>query len=251
MTQNGFLGTIGWIKGNLMSNSELLDKNYNNENFYPGSNPPPSSNSTKPEFPFEIVGNPVVDHKFDVSGFTNSDYIKVGELDKFTGNYEIGICFTTPDEAILTPTASKSLLGLFSGTSMEYGSLYGRLTCEPTTHGIFISSTKWTSNTGAGYQTTLCKADKITNFKANTKYLLRIKRTLDTKYVIIDFSLIDVKAETTFATYQYKSLLSDASDYIKGIADFSHTYIGKMFNANHGSAYPSTIHLAECYFRAL
>lgn len=43
MTQNGFLGTIGWIKGNLMSNPNLLDKNYNNENFYPGSPDIPNS----------------------------------------------------------------------------------------------------------------------------------------------------------------------------------------------------------------
>ena len=45
MTQNGFLGTIGWIKGNLMSNPNLKDKGYSNENFYPGAPNIPNSGS--------------------------------------------------------------------------------------------------------------------------------------------------------------------------------------------------------------
>ena len=58
MTQNGFLGTIGWIKGNLMSNPNLLDKNYNNENFYPGS----------PDIPNSAVENIIKILPTDVAG---------------------------------------------------------------------------------------------------------------------------------------------------------------------------------------
>ena len=47
MNKQGFLGTIGWIKGNLMSNPNLEDKNYNNENFHPGAENIPESNPTR------------------------------------------------------------------------------------------------------------------------------------------------------------------------------------------------------------
>lgn len=44
MTQNnGFLGTIGWIKGNLMSSSQASQKGYSNETFYPGLDNVPES----------------------------------------------------------------------------------------------------------------------------------------------------------------------------------------------------------------
>ena len=43
--QQYFLGTIGWIKANLMASSQASDK-YNNDNFYPGSPDLPSSEPT-------------------------------------------------------------------------------------------------------------------------------------------------------------------------------------------------------------
>ena len=43
-----YIGTIGYIKGNLMCNSELLDKGYSNDTFYPGApNIPNSSTEEK------------------------------------------------------------------------------------------------------------------------------------------------------------------------------------------------------------
>ena len=36
MTQNNFLGTIGWIKGNLLTSSDIGEK-YDNDTFYPGA----------------------------------------------------------------------------------------------------------------------------------------------------------------------------------------------------------------------
>jgi hypothetical protein len=56
--KQGFLGTIGWIKGNLMSNPNLLDKNYNNENFYPGA----------PDIPNSAVENIIKILPTDVAG---------------------------------------------------------------------------------------------------------------------------------------------------------------------------------------
>ena len=53
MTQNGFLGTIGWIKGNLLVSSELTEK-YDNETFYPGA--PDIPDSAKP-IPIALAGS--------------------------------------------------------------------------------------------------------------------------------------------------------------------------------------------------
>ena len=58
MEQNGFLGTIGYIKANLMSNPNLLDTNYNNENFYPGA----------PDIPNSAVENIIKILPTDVAG---------------------------------------------------------------------------------------------------------------------------------------------------------------------------------------
>lgn len=41
--KKNYIGTIGYIKGNLMSNPNLLDKGYNNQNFYPGAPNIPNS----------------------------------------------------------------------------------------------------------------------------------------------------------------------------------------------------------------
>ena len=43
MTKQGFLGTIGWIKSNLMISSQASEKGYSNENFYPGASDIPDS----------------------------------------------------------------------------------------------------------------------------------------------------------------------------------------------------------------
>ena len=48
MAQQGFLGTIGYIKANLMSSSQASEKGYGNDNFYPGApNIPESEPNSK------------------------------------------------------------------------------------------------------------------------------------------------------------------------------------------------------------
>ena len=47
--EQGFLGTIGYIKANLMSSPALQDKGYSNENFYPGATNIPDSEPTRPD----------------------------------------------------------------------------------------------------------------------------------------------------------------------------------------------------------
>ena len=49
MTSQNYIGTIGYIKGNLMGSSALADKGYSNENFYPGASNIPESNPTRPD----------------------------------------------------------------------------------------------------------------------------------------------------------------------------------------------------------
>ena len=88
MTQNAFLGTIGFIKGNLMSNPELLDKGYSNETFYPGaSNIPNSHTSDKTKMEVSIFGN--LNHKIEnnvviwaTSMSSQSGYLHVTNLPK-------------------------------------------------------------------------------------------------------------------------------------------------------------------------
>lgn len=43
MAQKNFMGTIGWIKSNLMISSQASEKGYSNENFYPGAPDIPDS----------------------------------------------------------------------------------------------------------------------------------------------------------------------------------------------------------------
>ena len=55
MTQNnGFLGTIGYIKANLMSSPALQDKGYSNENFYPGAESIPESEPKATFLPIQL-----------------------------------------------------------------------------------------------------------------------------------------------------------------------------------------------------
>ena len=49
MTKQAFLGTIGWIKSNLMVSSQANEKGYSNENFYPGAPSIPESEPLIPE----------------------------------------------------------------------------------------------------------------------------------------------------------------------------------------------------------
>lgn len=54
-TPTGFIGTIGYIKGNLMSSSALVDKGYSNETFYPGAeNIPDSENDLLGKTPLNV-----------------------------------------------------------------------------------------------------------------------------------------------------------------------------------------------------
>lgn len=62
------LGTIGWIKGNLMSSSDLSSK-YNNENFYPGN---PALKPSYPSVPKE---------------YTQYDYLETNAMYGIRTNY--------------------------------------------------------------------------------------------------------------------------------------------------------------------
>ena len=58
MTQNnGFLGTIGWIKSNLMVSSQASEKGYSNENFYPGAESIPESEPKATYLPISFKTN--------------------------------------------------------------------------------------------------------------------------------------------------------------------------------------------------
>ena len=79
MAQNKFLGTIGWIKSNLMTNSSLNGK-YNNQNFYPGS-PDIANSTTYVENGILYTKGTVVDNTLQVEGqvdFSNTLTIKGG-----------------------------------------------------------------------------------------------------------------------------------------------------------------------------
>ena len=49
-----YLGTIGWIKSNLMSSSQASNK-YNNDNFYPGSQNIPESEPKEKYYPIQFI----------------------------------------------------------------------------------------------------------------------------------------------------------------------------------------------------
>ena len=92
--KQGFLGTIGWIKGNLMSNPNLLDKNYNNENFYPGAPDIPNSGADdlvklewigfRSAIP-AIVSNAIVSKK--VKTGANISWSWTAQISKYTSGY--------------------------------------------------------------------------------------------------------------------------------------------------------------------
>ena len=74
MTQNnGFLGTIGYIKANLMSSPALQDKGYSNENFYPGAESIPESEPKATYLPisFKTNNNVTIDDQ-GVANFTQT-----------------------------------------------------------------------------------------------------------------------------------------------------------------------------------
>ena len=74
MAQNNFLGTIGWIKSNLMISSQASEKGYNNENFIPGAENIPDSEPTRPDGIPPVTDGLV--YCFD--GNLNGDYDQTG-----------------------------------------------------------------------------------------------------------------------------------------------------------------------------
>lgn len=70
MAKQGFLGTIGWIKSNLMVSSQASEKGYSNENFYPGAPNIPDSEPTANFLPISFKTSNVT---IDENGIVNTE----------------------------------------------------------------------------------------------------------------------------------------------------------------------------------
>ena len=249
MTQNGFLGTIGWIKSNLMVSSQASEKGYSNENFYPGASNIPESEASV-SFPFKKIGNIVVDENFVASGFSNSNYIQLGNMPTFNTDFEIQIAFsstknyhsgssTTWDTYLIAPSPTDSYYS--PGFSAWVKGKYSNrgIECKMTgsnkgSWGITESSANYTSLSPS----------------VNNKYLLRIKKTFDdnTKKYTLNASLLNsagsviaTETNSTGSTSQYASLPINLSNYVLGVGDGS----ARTFFSG------GSIYLKECYFKAL
>ena len=84
-----FLGTIGWIKSNLMVSSQSSEKGYNNENFYPGAPNIPDSGS-KDLIKLEWIGFksaiPSIASKKVKTG-ANISWSWTAQISKYTSGY--------------------------------------------------------------------------------------------------------------------------------------------------------------------
>lgn len=111
MEKQGFLGTIGWIKGNLLTSSDI-GKKYSNDTFYPGA--PNIPNSAGP-VPIAIPGT--VYGKLDENNIL-SGYYKFNKRYGFTSSSSssmiTGVQITF--KLLKNISSERSLAGYSSGT---------------------------------------------------------------------------------------------------------------------------------------
>lgn len=223
--EQGFLGTIGWIKGNLMSNPNLLDKGYSNENFYPGAeNIPDSAIGAKPDFPYEAIGDIKIDEDYNVTNFQESytpkNYIKLGNM-SFSGNFDVRLAFTA--------TQSKNTTSLHTLMSFPASSKYLGLCAW------FKESPRSFTNWIQGKNCDL----KTINVSYGTKYYLHFTREDGTNVYV---RLKDTEGNT---------LTSNTLGYSNTV-DISGCLLGGQPNTGvYSYGWSGIIHLKECYFKAL
>ena len=248
MEQQGFLGTIGYIKANLMSSPALQDKNYSNENFYPGAENIPDSEPSI-SFPFKKIGNIVVDENFVASGFSKSNYIELGNMPDFPEYFECGITFSSTKK-------------YNSGSSTTW---YTMLLCPSATNssrtrnGLMMRVKGRQSNAGA--EAVICNTsgsswgvygsdNDTTNLKCsmNNKYTLIARREASTSGfpVQMNLSLFNsngdlIAQEISKGSGAVPTQLVNLSNHVLGVGDGS---ARTFFDGG-------SIYLKECYFKAL
>ena len=118
MTQS-FLGTIGWIKSNLMTSSQASDK-INNDNFYPGSQNIPETEPDRPDGIPPITDGLVYCFDGNNHGKSNSTWDNLIDNIAYTPKYSSA--FTTDDYGTYRPFNNNDWTGLelsFTNSSIE------------------------------------------------------------------------------------------------------------------------------------
>ena len=225
MTQNGFLGTIGWIKSNLMVSSQASEKGYSNETFYPGAENIPESEPKATFLPISFKTSKVA---IDENGIANIggnkgyavDLLNTPDLSTLQ-NWELGfkaqvMARTNTDKKVIcgiegadgswvTNIAFQITLGngtygdyytpwLFSSSDSNYQLNTGVKIQDANWHDFKV---KW--ETGVGYTLTVDDV-KVSKYRAsypsnagknirwgfaNTNYFTNAIRALDTKSVYL------------------------------------------------------------------
>lgn len=246
MTQNKFLGTIGYIKANLMSSSQASEKGYRNENFYPGAENIPDSEASV-SFPFKKIGNIVVDENFVATGFSDNNYIQLGNMPDFPKYFECCIAFSSTK--------------LYN--SNNYYTWYTRLIAPSKTNPTYTKGFNMYikgkySNTGA--EATISNTssfwgvheagDNYTRLKvsANKKYKLVARREPSTSagstvQMVLSLYNADgglIASLTRTGSGTPATQLVNLTNHVLGVGDGSRTFFDG-----------GSIYLKECYFKAL
>lgn len=243
--KQGFLGTIGYIKANLMTSSALAEKDYNNENFYPGSPDVPISDTSKPSFKFNAVGNVKIDDKYNATSFSSSNYITLRDTPLVSSSLDMRICFTMPSTKL---PANNTFIPILCGVSYDNNCYAVFITSTSNMYYINVTCGKWTSATVMD-SSSCTDAYFGKNFSLDKKYNLDIKRIVNGSAISHNIKLVEV--DTSKVTDSCTTSVSSSSiNYYKGPIQLTGTMLGKDYNKNRGSASFSNgiIHLKECYF---
>lgn len=239
MTQNAFLGTIGYIKGNLMSNPELLDKGYRNENFYPGStNIPNSHSSDKTMMQVAINGNLPYTIENNVVSWKGSSlkegYFDITNFPKLyneDGSYafntlELQVAYSRYDS---TSNFVWTVFGFMKSNHARPSTLDTSCYIPGTGYQYMTTCRRGTTNTDTLY--------KVTQYKVGIKY-----------FVNFTFDAVNKIVSARIWQEDEQGIVTQINE--NTLTDYEVEFQDKLVLASgHGSSSRGILYLDECWFK--
>ena len=230
-TQN-YMGTIGWIKGNLMSNPELADKNYNNENFVPGNPDIPNSHTpdkTMMQFTLEGSGTKIENN---IASWNNSSSSVKGAL-------------VVNNLPVLTDADNNFLFN-----SLEFQIKYGRVNSTDYSFKAFgfRTNSRFTNRTGYSVSSSSGGQQLQIYNKEGKNYLVDYKSFPLHSWYTLNFAY-DNKAKKVKVIVQ-ETLYNGTTSTVINVERNEDLMLGnQLVLGNYSNKSSGTIDLNECWFK--
>ena len=179
-------------------------------------------------FPYTIVGSPTIDSNWNARDFTPNDYIEITDETQYSGDFEFNVVATTDSAdtldvrnyTLLKASSSKGIRGIAKHTASG-------------THKLTLSSSIYRTTS-----TTSAWSDSDRDIGFNTKFSWNWKRVGNS----LTFTITNLSTNTVITSRTYS---------LSGTIVLNGCRFGWSNTVANGAGWAGTIHLSECYFKAL